>query len=512
MHEVEKMEIFLFLLKPFLIAIAAILSIAYFSRWFFEYSIGVEGISEKIWLFWIPGFLSFLFWGILIRRRVNLLNLPDGNGNGPFLIHGLLLVSLALSGIFSQFYQKRSNLNIVSINATSEIDPSDWAKCYNLNSLEIDHELITGAEFAHSDGRYNEDLNYDAFFVVPFGRSKDGNTVYWIGKMYSKQISNRSSDNYKDEMWKAHYSASYSDFKRLEKSRSEYLYPIQRGEDFENYSKAIERFEWSQGVKHRVFEYYSGDLGEDQKNMLIGLVFSIAGGILLLVLLIQFGVRSAHSFYDFKKGRINISGDEKDVLNFLLLRGSAPITAILVYACLAGYLITGFIDGNIFVMKTDRLVDYGALSKVLVKEGEYWRLMSHIFLHSNFRHIIYNLSSLLIVGIMIEPHLGKVKYLLIFFLTGIGAGIVSVSVHESVGVGASGAIYGLFGWLFSAIFIYRSRIHDLAGVAVFLFIIVCVSTVIGFLMPGIDHAAHFGGLGIGLVLGALIPPNKKGVR
>lgn len=398
MHEVTQFEVFFFLLKPFLISSISVIAISYFLRWMFEYSMEVEGVSENIWLFWIPGFFTLLFWVIFLRRRINLIDLPYWNDNGVFLAHSLTIISLSLAGIFSQFYQKRSNLELTSIDNVREIVTSDWTTCYRYNSIRIDRERIIGEEFSHTSGRYNDKMNYDAYMTAPIGESTYGNVVFWVGKTYHKSFSNRSSDGEKQQIWKAHYSSSYEHFEHINKSNGEYLYPVQRGEDLENYLAAINRFDWPKNVMHRVFEFYDGDISSESKSMILGSVISLISGIFLMLLFSLRGVKSAHSLVNYKSGKLKLNGGEKDVMQFLLLQGSSPITALIVYGCIAGYVISGFIDGNLFVMKSGRLLEFGAISNGLIQEGEYWRFLSYMFLHGGVMHLGYNLVILVMMG------------------------------------------------------------------------------------------------------------------
>ena len=88
----------------------------------------------------------------------------------------------------------------------------------------------------------------------------------------------------------------------------------------------------------------------------------------------------------------------------------------------------------------------------IVQRHEYLRLITHFFLHFGFDHLFNNMISLLILGYSLEKVTGKIRFLILYFLSGILAGIVSLAYNlsmaqESVSCGASGAIYGLMGAL-----------------------------------------------------------------
>lgn len=505
-REVSHSELFLFLLKPFVVSAFLIVIISSGARWFFEYTLEIEGIAANIWLFWIPGFFTLLFWVVFLRRRINLLELPDLNGNGNFLGHCLIILSLALTGIFGQFYQKRNNLEMIDIQGAREIDPASWNACYDFLSIQLDKKLTTGDQFAEVFGRHNQDIRYSAYILAPFGESEDGRVIFWVGKVYDKSISNRSSDSQKHKVWTDHYATSFERFQLLKKANQEYLYPVQRGEDFGNYTSAINRIDWPTGTQHRVFEFYTGDIDAEANHVILGSFLSFLIGIILLWLYSLFGLINTSAYHNFRSGKLKLGDTERTVFEFLLLKGNYQVTVIISYLCLLGYLISAFIDGNLFSLKTERLLLYGALSKDHIANGEVWRLFSHMFLHAGLMHIAYNLVVLGLIGAIIEPVVGKLKFVMIYLITGLGSAYLSLTYNDSISVGASGAIFGLLGWYISASFVYKKRLGDSRNFVLFVIGYVCLSFLLGLLMMQVDHYAHLGGLLAGLILGVAVPP------
>ena len=154
-----------------------------------------------------------------------------------------------------------------------------------------------------------------------------------------------------------------------------------------------------------------------------------------------------------------------------------------------------------------RLLAAGRLSvnAVLVK-GEYARLIWCMFLHGGFEHILNNMVMLYFMGTMIEKAIGHVPYAIIYFLSGIGGGLLSlfirVRMNDLAGsVGASGAIFGLDGLLLAMVLFYRRPLPEVTPQRVILMI--ALSLYGGFTSENIDNAGHVGGLLTGLLLGAL---------
>jgi membrane associated rhomboid family serine protease len=133
--------------------------------------------------------------------------------------------------------------------------------------------------------------------------------------------------------------------------------------------------------------------------------------------------------------------------------------------------------------------------------GQYWRLVSSMFLHAGLLHIAFNSYALWIFGTVVEQELGRVRFVLIYFATGIVASAASYAFGpNAVGVGASGAIFGIFG----AFVAYNYRRRHMAIAAARLrsaVTLVILNMVLAFSIPGIDWRAHVGGFIAGLFAG-----------
>jgi rhomboid protease GluP len=158
------------------------------------------------------------------------------------------------------------------------------------------------------------------------------------------------------------------------------------------------------------------------------------------------------------------------------------------------------------------LVDMGALfGPLTVLKGEWWRLLSAMFLHGGMTHLLMNMVSLYLVGRGAEMYFDTKSYLSIYFFSGILGGLVSLYMHPvSVGVGASGAIFGIFGALAGFFMAHRDKIasHSKAFMKDFS-VIILINLVIGLSIPSIDVSAHIGGLVIGFIGGFVISKDPK---
>ena len=184
------------------------------------------------------------------------------------------------------------------------------------------------------------------------------------------------------------------------------------------------------------------------------------------------------------------------------------LTNILIAVNLLVFLISAWISKNIFDIDIYTLIIMGAKVNSLIDKGQVWRLITCAFLHGGLIHIFFNMYALKILGPEIEYVYGKVKYLVIYLLSAIAASIFSyIFGPQSVSVGASGAIFGLFG----AMLIFGIKHRKQMGKAYMMNIlqVIFVNVIIGISSSNIDNAAHFGGLIVGALIALLLGERRS---
>lgn len=183
------------------------------------------------------------------------------------------------------------------------------------------------------------------------------------------------------------------------------------------------------------------------------------------------------------------------------------VTYIIIAICILLYIIMEiFGNGS---TNNITLLKFGANLDVLVKNGEYYRLFTSIFLHIGIMHLLCNMYSLYIIGREVESLFGKVKYIIIFILSGIFGSVLSIAFsHNVISAGAPGAIFGLLGALLYFGMYYRTYLGEALVRSIIPILI--INLVIGFLSPGIDMAAHIGGFVGGILVSMMVGiPDKS---
>ena len=159
---------------------------------------------------------------------------------------------------------------------------------------------------------------------------------------------------------------------------------------------------------------------------------------------------------------------------------------------ITAYLSSAYAGGSIFNSDTNVLILLGAKVNNLIAQGQYYRLITCMFLHGGIVHVGVNMYSLYAIGPMVERVYGKVKYIAIYFISGICASLFSYIFSADVSIGASGAIFGLLG----AVLVFAIKSKGKTGNAFIKSIlsIIFINIFIGATLPNIDNFAHVGGL------------------
>lgn len=178
---------------------------------------------------------------------------------------------------------------------------------------------------------------------------------------------------------------------------------------------------------------------------------------------------------------------------------------LLIFLIIANVLI--FVTGFIFELATgsDPLVAWGIQDNAKIFAGEWWRLITSMFLHADWMHLFSNMIFLFMLGRSLDRYYGNFQLWLIYFAGGLAGNLLGLAFSDSLSLGASGAIMGLGGAL-----LYRMTLGKNArefrhtGNFTWLAFSVGFNLVYGLFNPGIDNYGHFGGFGGGFIVALII--------
>lgn len=180
------------------------------------------------------------------------------------------------------------------------------------------------------------------------------------------------------------------------------------------------------------------------------------------------------------------------------------ITLLLVVLNIAVFLISE-IMGNTLYSK-------GAFSiLLLLRDKEYYRILTALFLHADIHHIVNNMLLLFFMGKIVEKQVGHARFLIIYLLSGIGGNLFSGCWELILGsyfssIGASGAVFGVNGALLILVFLKNGPVENISRRGILL--MTALSVYNGFTVENINNAAHIGGLMIGLLVTFIVSAGR----
>ena len=178
-------------------------------------------------------------------------------------------------------------------------------------------------------------------------------------------------------------------------------------------------------------------------------------------------------------------------------------TIILIALNVAFYIYTSAVGGDFLTTSNNMIWTYGQVNGQVLYSGYYYQIFTSLFVHADIAHIVGNMLFLLIFGLRNEEMFSLPEYLSIYFLGGLTGNLLSLLLPlDTVSVGASGAIFSLFGA--ATIYARRSVSQSIIGALIYAFFLLFLSSA-----PGVNNFAHIGGLVAGLGIGYMLAARRK---
>lgn len=487
---------------PFVaVSIGAILFYGLF-RWLFDFKLGLLPLKEDVFNIWIPGLLAPIAIFIWIRPRVRVLDLNRRGKDGqyPFLL--VLMFAMAFPIGASQFYLEETSFDLIALGEANELESFRKQKYFSLRSFQIDHKACAAYFEPSVSGRFNDSLSFGRYFVCPFKGAENA----WYGFRYHRTVDNNIDDEKKLAAYKDFIAYSDAEFASYDFYKLSYFEKVANSSTRDGYLEAANKGGSSAELsKVIVLERKFGDVNrrlESSFSWFWGTSLFFATLVFFMVLCQRLNDTELDSIAR-EEGPKN--DDLSEVLSFLDPRGINGTGGMLVLLNVAVFVVLVFFGLDIASPTAKQLLEVGGNRRFEVLNGDYWRLFTSVFIHGGIMHLLMNLIGLVLGAMLLEGVLGRVKLIASYVVCGVLASVASIFWHEStVSVGASGAIFGLFGLVF--VFAVTQIYPVYARGPVWLFLVGYVATglLFGLLIPGIDNAAHIGGLVSGAFIGCVL--------
>lgn len=471
-------------------------------RWVFTINSEILPIKEDVFHIWLPIILPWVPISIWLRPKLRILKFKKEGSDAPLLFQVITWVTMMAMMIVSNAYLKTASGSLKVINTIDQLIEHD-ARYVSIQEVELDRLYGSAHTEFRASGKHNQYLNFDSYFVYPFREPGQDSVQYWYGVKFQEQISNRIEPEEKEEKYKAFFEQAVKDFESYDFNEANYLEILPHSDDRQGFLKAVERISEFAHTKPVILEPQEGsyETRNGKKFEWIFGSFGIGFSLFLFVLIFPQFVEKEHERQ--LKGIKPKSDDLVDMLKYLIPKGEHFVTSIILDINIVVFLVMVFSGIHLISPNGLELLEWGANRRSETSGGDWWRLVSSMFLHGGIMHLFLNVYGLVLAAIFVEPIFGRTRYFVLYFISGICGSLASIYWYENtISVGASGAIFGLYGSILGLLLTNEFE-GEKRVILLLVGPYVGINLLFG-LTGGIDNAAHMGGLIAGAVSGLIL--------
>ncbi|EMO54095.1 rhomboid family intramembrane serine protease [Leptospira noguchii] len=490
-----------YILPVFLLIYVLTLILFLSARWLLTIRYDILDINEEIWSFVLPMSLPWIPILIWLRPRMRILRFKSKGGNGSFYLQLISVLTIAVSLMVAESYLMTATGKLNIISNIQQIKSTSKDRYFKLMNFSVDPSVAGVSANVEVSGKYNENLNLELFIGIPFlPEAKSFNEEeykYWYGVKFKKQISNKLNDEEKEKLYTDFYEESMEVMGRYNYYSLDHFERTPTSDDRRYFLQAIESVikqkpDGSYVVLEPIKEKFENK-NEGKLAWIFG-TFAI-GAVILSILLI---------FPGYKKVVPQKDHSLKEVLECLYPKGNHFVSSILLDLNILIFLIMVFSGVHFFYPDGLQLLDWGANRRIETLGGQWWRLFTNMFLHSGIQHLVLNGCGLIISALFVEPVLGRIRFLILYIVSGLCGSLASIVWYpNTISIGASGAIFGIYGAILSLLLRNVFPKEDKKTILIMVGTTITISLFWG-LFGGIDNAAHIGGLVGGTILGIIL--------
>lgn len=476
--------------------------------WFICIRLGNEFFKEDITHIWCPMALAAILVLLFIRPRVHLLKLDKDNGRIRGLYYMVAIAVLCVPTVTGVYLLDTATGKLTDLGHISEIQTRPQSRYYKPNAYVLFKSHIGVHPKWTYSGKRSQNLNFEINIAMPFGDHLFDTLVSppaFLYFRYQDQVSSKLSAAAKDEAWKKFWKESMADFENGKQGAFTYLERMGNSDSRDDAISAARKSDrYLDGapvtILEPAYEPFESRNGNKPKSLMISF---FAGFTVWWIMVLIPGLHLAKAKRFSKSNNYSAQKQVSRWINAVVNEKALRLTHSLIAINTVVFLVIVLMGGNIMSIDSDILLNHGALYKPFIQNGDWWRFTTSIFLHGNIMHLVMNMVGLYLCGLFVEPVLGWKKMLLLYGASGILASFVSLWWHQTpvVAVGASGAIFGLYGFILAMVIWGTGSRSFNRFLAILLASTAGFSLVMGFVSEGIDNAAHVGGLIAGFLIG-----------
>ena len=492
-----------------LIVLSSVFTLGYsFLNWLLVAKTDFIPLDEDVVDLWLPGALAWILVIILIQPRLRFLKIRDKRNNLPFLYHFAAVALVAVPALVAQGYVKTATGDVTHVRDGDRIATSPRTKFYVADNICMHLDKPTSHGFAAITGKGNNFLKFDFYVLAPICSTTAESSAprqVWLGFKYHHSMSNSASDAEKNNAYDLFVRESLQAFTAEDPQRYKYLETLGRNSDRKRYEKTLQIADYRVSapfilIPHlEPFEQRTGD-------RFVWLLAAFTIGSLVWLIMVMIPSLDRTRMASAAKPTDPARPPGSFVRDLFIPTPKLYGLPILIDTNIVVFLVMALSGLGVMSFDRDDLLVWGANFRPAIHGIGVFRLITSQFVHGGLIHLANNLYGLLFAGMFLTPVALNGRLIASYLLCGLGGSIASVLAHPAtVSVGASGAIFGLFGILLTLVLFGDAR---LAEARKFIFInagiFVGLNLLIGAATPAIDNAAHLGGLLTGALIGVAL--------
>lgn len=469
-------------------------------------------IDDDILNIYIPLVIVPIYALTVTKRPFLVFDYEDKDDSAASFSKYIICVALVALTCLTQYIVTEKSAKILHLTSVNELSENDLVTYYTFEDFKIDKKSAIVTPRFEVVGKYGQHFQMSLYVAIPMYSSEvkaNTDTPYWYGIVYWETIDNDLNIDEKDRLYQEFYTASF------EKYNKENFHNVSYFERLKNYSEKsffIDYHPYFNEFDKKEITILSPNKDDfDGKLTDFGAWWIITLTLTILIIFWTTFIPDMNTsrWRDFYHGKKLHNENSDNLIDLLLPRKGFFITPILINLNLLIFIIIAISSFSLMSIEGNVLVSWGANFYPNVKDGEWWRLIASIFLHSGAIHLILNLYVLYIIGLILEPEIKSTKFIILFLLLGAIASLSSLYWKQDVvSVGASGAIFGMVG-IYLSLLATNSISEESKSFLTRITIITAVTLLMGVMYSSFDNAAHIGGLISGLTLGFILSPFIK---
>lgn len=315
---------------PFLLITVGFILVYTLLHWLLFIKAGIP-LKEDIVRFWLPFGLPIIPILIWLRPRLKLLRFKNDNASSAFYFFAL--IAIAIPTIIAQEYLVTATGKKTQLNDIAEFSRVEKTRYYSLKDYFVDKQHIAIHNTATVTGRRNEDFNMLIYIVMPI-LENNADTIktehsYWLGKKYSKRISNGLSDEEKDDNYKAFAEKSQKEFDETDFNQFTYLEVIGNTEGHDEYNTALKKLKQKQPDQTIIFEAKTEPFEARNGKKLYWMLGSLVIGLFVYFIFLLFLKFQENKLKQFKNGKTTKDTDLKEMFDLFVPKKDFFITQLL---------------------------------------------------------------------------------------------------------------------------------------------------------------------------------------